>query len=315
MNGNDGVTDGGAPDPDLLPIEDVRLDAIGDSLSPRVRMLLASSPKIRDLFHGVGLNPFDREGQPQDCSSEGYDRRLLEALVKKGVDDPTELSAALNFRPDGEARKKGRNYIERCVADVLGSNESSGDAGPDFVVDRIVLFDQRPTRYELTIEGRIFKVTTAELMSRGKFAHRFADEVRRIPRLPGKKEWPDFVNALIARAERVEMPPEASLEPAKKESIERIIEGLHVGDDLTDLDAGKAFKPDAGPYAGVNTFKSRTVVKLLREEFPTADGGEVCTLLKELGYQSMQVGPKRTRVWGRTPENARAGEKNETPDA
>jgi hypothetical protein len=272
------------------------------------RILIGTQPKIRDLFHGVGKSPFDRNGAQQDGSSSGYDSSLLCALIKKGITDPAALAAVLWNRPDGVARKKGQDYIRRTVRKALGFM-SDKDTKPklDVTVERIRRFDQTPARYELTVDGKTITVGTADLLGRKKFMTIFMDHYARVPTLPDKDDWLTWVDDLLRRAELIPMPPEASEDPALRATIVATIDNLQEGEGLDGLDNDKVVVVPSGEHAGRSAFTLDAVLHRLKEDFPTVQRGDVSVHMRRLGITDAQItiDHRRRRVWLKRPEDAR----------
>lgn len=283
--------------PDEPPPAEIR---IGDAISEAVQELLGADKKLNALFMGQGKLPAKSDGSPADCSSSGYDASLVAALIRKGVTDPSELATTLQWRPDGKARRKGRAYIERTVNGALAHAVAEREPKMgDFEITRIVIFDQQPTEYEVTVEGKTFRIRTPDLISPGRFRTRLADVLRRAPLMPEK--WAEHLNPLLAAAERVQMPPEASYDPALAEAIEEAIDDLQVGEDDSQLREGKAWVVESGPLAGRKVFTTRTLLKRLKEEYGELTRGALCVHLRRLGYADEQLGTgTRPRVWGKS---------------
>jgi hypothetical protein len=285
-----------------------------ETIPPEIRTLLSTAPKIRDLFHGVGKDPVDRQGRRQDCSSSGYDASLLCALVKQGITAPDALATTLWNRPDGEARSKGLPYIERTVRRALGfMSDKEARSEPNVVVDHVRRFDQTPARYELTIEGKTLTLTTPALLSRSSFTVAFTDHFGRVPCLPEKADWHDWINGFLARAEVVPMPPEASENPAIRDAIGAIIDDLQDGEGLDGLDNDQSVLVPVGDHAGKQAFRLDAVLRRLKDDFPDVKRGDVGPHIRHLGFSDGQITIEggRRRVWFRPAEYARGG--NEQP--
>lgn len=296
----------------------VRIDhlEIGDSASARVQEIIRHDRKVSGLFLGQGKKPTDKRGNPVDCSSSGYDASLLSALITKGVTDPSELATAIAVRPDGGARGKGAAYIERTVRSALDfrkQQEEDSDRIVDFGVDQIRRFKQTPASYEFTIEGHVFRVTTPDLLAHKKFEIAFTDNVGRVPWINPKK-WRGFVNGLLARAEVVPMPPDASDDEALRDAILGHVDDLQAGEDLDDIDGGKMVTVMSGAFAGRMAFSQPTILRRLREDFPLVKRGDVCVHLERAGFEAVQLTTgKRRRVWLKPLKESCAGEPEATP--
>ncbi|MBK8172748.1 MAG: hypothetical protein IPK60_20755 [Sandaracinaceae bacterium] len=271
-----------------------------DQLHPPVAALIHQRKRISNCFNGKGKRAHGRDGRELDHSSSGYDFSLIVELAKAGVQDVSMLATALWNRPDRQAREKGHEYILRTVQSALELvSELEAEAANfavDFNVDRLRIFNSNPARYEFTVGSVCFTITSQQLRSPKGFAVAFMDAAHRIPLVPSKADvWAQLVNDWLAKAETVELPPDASFEPGMIEAIERIIAELVVGDCAEDLDHGKALRLADGQLG----LKASAVIRRLRDDYPSVDASDVARLLKKLGYGShtTTVGGKPVRLW------------------
>lgn len=281
--------------------------AVGSKQSPRVQALLDGSSRIRGLFLGTGKPDLGPDGRTRDTTSSGYDFSLVMALARKGITDPSELATAVWLRPDGAAAAKGRPYVGRTVqramervAAIAQQEADEAKAMLDFEVEAVRIFDCNPAQYELTVEGTPLRFTTGQLLSPRGFVRVFTDALKRVPCVPKETEdWSPIVNDWLARAERVEMPPEASDEPALREAVVRQVNDLPVGDAAEDLDHGKAVELDDKRRA----FKSDTLLRALKEDHPHLTRTQLCRVLRDLGYVSgsHRIGGEPVRSWACRP--------------
>jgi hypothetical protein len=279
----------------LLPTAADPAPAAG--LSARVRELIQRNRKVRDAYHGVGKPDVGKDGKPLDTSSSGYDFTLACELARAGVTDVGEIAAALTFRPDGHARTKGAAYARRTAERGAASLKESGGPQADFVVDAFRKFDSRPARYEAEIEGRVITFTTPELLKHGYWVIALTDALGRIPVLPEKDDFDAFVNGLLARAEVVAMPPEASDAEALREAIHTYVEAMPSDVDPTTLADGAAVELTDGAHAGCKAFKLNAMVDSLRDRFPLSRQ-DFTAALKAMGAVDLQLpGGRRQRVW------------------
>jgi hypothetical protein len=299
------------PEPD----EGSAKDIVGAELSERVRKIIESQPRIRNLFEGKGKPVIDEQGKRLDTTSSGYDYSFVYALAKKGVRDEAELATALWRRPDDAARTKGIDYVLRTVRRVLersapppgvqkpGAAATPDGDGIDFVVERVRIFDSDPRVYELTIAGVLISLSTSEILAPSRFRVRFVDALSRVPDLPSKAgAWRDLVNGWLTRAEVVEQPPEASATEMLREEILRAVGGLGLGETVADLDQAKALQHDGGLI-----FKTRTLLRLLKDAYGEVSAHVLCRHLRDLQFESKTVRIDGTvvRVWT-TPAAASA---------
>lgn len=293
------------PKPDPEPTTDDEIK-IHNQISARVLRLLETNSRLFALFHGTGKPAVDDSGKRLDTTASGYDYSIAVELAFKGVRDPSELATVLWRRPDDSARIKGLDYVKRTVRKALFRVENveqdkrqKAAASIDFTVDALEILQSDPALYKFTIESKTFTVTSKEIASRQLFATRFLDAVGRLPRLPpARGAWEDVINALLAKADRTAMPPEASDDAALRDDIERTIEQLAVGEDPVDLDSGKALTLENGKKG----FKTRALTRPLHEDYPDLKNNRICQVLRALGFESVtpQIGDKAVRVWVRS---------------
>ena len=252
-----------------------------------IQAVLDKHARLRALFEGRGKTELGDNGRPLDQSSSGYDFSVVLALIKKGITDPDLLANALCNRPDESAKSKGEQYIRRTVtkaqkrADHLGAELE--DLEVSFKVDHVRIFDSTPAIYEFRIEGKLLRVSSAQLRSPRSFAVRFMDVLQRIPRLPNKPdEWAEIVNRWLQGAETVKQPQEASEEFALRDAVVRAIDDLPLGEKPEDLDYGNAVLVEEGKRA----FKTDTLRKALADDWPKLTRHDLCRVLRDLGYDS-----------------------------
>jgi hypothetical protein len=286
--------------------------AIAEAISPRVQALIAFDPKVHGYYHGQGKREKDENGKQLDNSSSGYDFSFAMSLISNGVTDPPELGTAIWHRQDGGARTKGADYIARTVqrALALAAGSSKAATGPlGFTVGKVTIYTSNPPQYEFVIDGVVLKLTARDLQNRGAFGLRFLEALNRIPSLPKPAGWSPLVNSWLAKAEKVEQPPDASQDGALREAVERAIEGLSIGEAVEDLDRGQALRLEDERLG----FKTSAVLTALQSEPLDATRDAVCRVLKELGYASItfKFPTKAVRVWAR-PEHPEARAREES---
>jgi len=264
--------------------------------------------RIQRLFEGKGKPLAGRGGRQLDTTSSGYDYSVVLALAKAGIDDPEELATVLWCRPDDAARSKGESYIHRTIEraqaqakaerDSRSKHQRDTDEGFDFTVDRVIMFQCDPPKYELGIEGKVLTLrNTGQLLSPTSFRNRFVDVLGRVPSMPSNRAmWRKWVDDLLARAEKEEMPEEASGDGELRQQIAYIIGGLIVGENASDLDLGKCLIVN-----GERTFKSQTIFQGVREAGLKPKPADTCVQLRKLGYSSGtdRVGDDVVRAWRR----------------
>ena len=286
----------GEPSPEVGDLE------VGEELPQLVQALLLKKKRIGSLFNGEGKPEFSPGGGRLDNSSSGYDFSVLLALIRAGVRDPNDLATTLYHRPDGGAKKKGLGYISRTVRNALelsaAADEHLAGATLNFTVEEVAIYDCDPARYRLTIEGKELVLSSADLKGKGRFAVRFMDALHFAPTLPDdQKDWLSVVNGWLADAAEIAMPPEASEENALRTAVKHVIRDLPLGTTIDDLDRDMAV--DLGEEE--RGFKADAVLNRIQEKRPKVERGDVCRVLRDLGYASgtERVEGEAVRLWKR----------------
>lgn len=273
---------------------------IHEQMSVGVLALLDRHAGLRQIFDGKGKPAVGADGKELDCTSSGYDFSFALDLAKRGITDPSELATAIACRPDGAARGKGPEYIQRTVASALErAQRARGDTNSqptlDFKVERVRIFLSDKPTFELTVEGVPIRLSSAELKSPKSFSTKFMDALRRVPRLTKPGPWAKIVNGWLEDAETVELGDDASEEAALREGVSQAIEEMSVTEEASDLDRDMKAKTDTGKMG----FKANPLLRRLMEQHPELRRDQLCRVLKELGYESgtHRVGGKVVRLW------------------
>ncbi|MCH7662443.1 MAG: hypothetical protein IH859_01065 [Chloroflexi bacterium] len=175
------------------------------------------------------------------------------------------------------------------------SNEGYAAALVDFEVEHVRLFNSNPAIYELTIEGKPLRFTSAQLQSARTFVTRFLDALNRIPSIPRKpQDWAPIVNEWLKDPEVVEQPPDASEEYALCEAVQRAIADLPPGEEAEDLDHGKCLVLDE-----YRVFKTDALMRVLLDDRPKLRREELSRVLRDLGYvpRTRRMAGKVVRGW------------------
>jgi hypothetical protein len=279
--------------------------------------------KVAALFEGPGGRDLaelyvGRGKKGGDESTSGYDMSFAVKLVKKGITDADVLAQAIASRPNTKARDKGAKYIHATVTKALESAPAAkpkpsrpeptapvtraGEQGAlfavDFNVERVVIYASNPPVYEFTIDGKVLKLSGEELLRVARFELRFFEAFTRMTKLPAPKEkaaWRDLVNGWLAKAERVEQPPEASREYQLREAIEDFVADMQVGSEILDLDRDRALLTEDGRKA----FKTKTLMKALKANFRDLGGHSVTATLRAMGFDNARErwDGNQARVW------------------
>jgi len=267
---------------------------IGAQISPVVQRLL-ERPRLQAIFEGRGKPAMNGHGGRLDTTSSGYDASLALMLARAGIIDPSELATAVWHRPDDAARSKGQKYCARTAVWAIGivqrekteKQKSVADA-VDFSIDSIRVYTSNPPVYLITTGGVEIKLSTEQLLSPERFCLVYANAVRRIPRLPGKREqhvWRELVNGWMAQAKELEQPSEANETEWIRSEIKSLITRLPLGEEPDDLDAGKALADDEGH----RLVKAGPLLKPLHDLGVNLRPHELCAHLRACGFESKTV--------------------------
>lgn len=288
------------PPPDVVILE---------APTERVKALIDTNTRARNLFIGQGKPETDENGRVLDTTSSGYDLSFVMSLARRGIRDFSELANALWHRPDDAARTKGLSYITRTVRRALGlvperrkgAGKQAEEFQPNFTVEKVCTFDSNPPQIVLEIGGRKVILTVPELLSVSRFRTRFVEVLRWVPRLPRDPDtWETIVNGWLAEAEVIAQPPEASPEELVKAEIQRLIEDVAIGESIADLDRGLVVL-----HENVRLFKLSPLLRRLRQEFSDVTSPVLSRQLRDLGYgpRTIRIDDDSARVWGKLVSN------------
>jgi len=273
---------------------------LGAELSEKVQALLAKHARLANLFSGKGKTAIGEDGRRLDESGSGYDFSFTLSLARYGIHDPSELATALALRPDGGAKLKGSDYLSHTVGKVLQLIERTSKNGHAAIkMDRMVIYKADPPYFEATMQGVTFKLESKDISTPAAFRLRFLEAGHRMLPVPNKRdEWDGLVNAWMASAEIVDLPPEASAEETLRSKIREVIEGLTLSEEAVDLERGAAFWHEE--YGKV--FKTKGLMAVMeRRKEPGATLRAVCSALDGLGYESallrLHGDDPPTRIW------------------
>jgi hypothetical protein len=130
-----------------------------------------------------------------------------------------------------------------------------------------------------------------------QFKKKVVSQLHRVPKLPerdAKYPWDHYVNEWLAKATIEHQPPEASTRELHKQEIASLLDNLAEGETPDDLERGNVLRID-----NRLVFKTRTVLRALRDSLGDLASHELCDLLRDLGCRSerLSLGGARMRVW------------------
>jgi hypothetical protein len=182
-----------------------------------------------------------------DTSPRGYDWATARHVLSAGGTDEDAISAVIT-RPDGHARELGLAYARSTVNRARGEDKPEKQAAPPVSIDRVVIYASRPPSYELHLGAVSVNVSMAVLLSRPRLKITLAEALSAIPELPPTKggAFEGWVNGLLATAETVEMPEDASTEAGMRNDVGHLIDGLPGGETAEEFERGAVLTDDHG---------------------------------------------------------------------
>jgi len=184
-----------------------------------------------------------------DTSPRGYDWVTAMHVIRAGGTDEDAISAVLT-RPDGHARELGRAYAQSTVTRAREQKDAKPEKqdAPPVAIDRVVIYASQPPSYELHLGAACVNVSAAVLLSRPRLKITLTETIAAVPELPATKggKFDAWINGLLATAERVEMPEDASTEAGMRNDVARLIDGLPGGETAEEFERGAVLTDDHG---------------------------------------------------------------------
>jgi len=235
-----------------------------------------------------------------DQSARGYDVTIAADIYGAGGDDNDARSAVLS-RPSGHALSMPAAYLDDVLRAARALKEPPKEDGADDLITRVVLYRTDPPTYELTVGGVMFATSAAVIVNRGRMLTRIVEATNTLPTLP-KKGYDRWVAALLARAEIIEQPEDASEEGGVMCDLAYMIQGLSQGDDVDAMERGCIYVTEEGAQC----LALRPFMQSVRTQMPQAGRSLVTRLLRRMGWEPVheRVGPekKQVRVWRRAAD-------------
>lgn len=157
----------------------------------------------------------------------------------------------------------------------------------------------RPRRYTFKVGDDTMVLTAAEVKSRGAFVLACLSYISKIPRLPKAADWEGWLADQVERAQREEVPEEATEDGDRKANVEEVLRLLVTGESFDDLMVGQRLVIDG--YAVVNFTALRAEVQ---RRVPSISAEELRDALHSLGWTPrppFRLKDKTARGW-RSPE-------------
>jgi len=211
----------------------------------------------------------------------------------------------MNKEPEMKKQTRTKKVSQACKNARAARLKSRKGVGPgtkksadelDFKLDRIIIYDSVPPCYELHIENKILRLTTAELLTPSKFRLIFTDHLHRVIRMPrkGEKRWEDHVDEMLARAEIVHQPDEASDRNFWNQTVKSVIDNLPSGDNREELEHGASVVID-----GKKAFTLKTVLNIVQKTIEAIAPNTLAVILHELNCvpDKRFIDGKQVRIW------------------
>lgn len=268
-------------------------------LTPFAAALLERVSRVKAHWQGRGKANGDQ-------SARGYDIAVaLDVFVAGGNED--DARSAVLSRPDGHAASMAPAYLADVLRAAISAKPPDREARKEAaaaerlreaigIVSRVVLYRTDPPTYELTVGGVTFDTTAAVLVNRGRMMTRIVEATNTIPDLP-KKGYGQWVAAVLAAAEIVEMPDDASEAGGIVAELSYMLEGMPPGEDIDDLERGCVYINDRGElHILLRAFAHSVAAAMPKLTRPT-----LCKMLRVLGWSDTQIrlggDQKQIRVW------------------
>lgn len=155
---------------------------------------LAENPELSKAWRGLLKNV-------TEC-----DRSVIVMLIQAGRGD-SEILDALRWRPiryhiDGADPQLVRQ-MAALAKEIRAERERIARS---VVVQKVVIYDGDPPRYEVTVQGRQVTLTSQEMLSPALFRRRVMELCHILPDVPRKQsEWDEMVRGWLETAEHREV--------------------------------------------------------------------------------------------------------------
>ncbi len=134
------------------------------------------------------------------------DRTVIQRLIKADRSD-TDILDALRWRPIRYATPSDDQQLIRQMADLADEvRQERQRAARAVVVEKLVIYDGDPPRYQCTIQGREVTLTSQEMLSPVLFRRRAMELCHVLLDVPRKlSEWDEMVREWLEAAEHREV--------------------------------------------------------------------------------------------------------------
>lgn len=261
--------------------------ALSSALPPRFASYALTNTQAAAAYRGAGR---------KDATAEEHDQATASHALKAGLSDE-EVVATVMSRPDGHAAGRGQDYAE-SVLQMARDKAKPASRPATMMVDRIEIQASKPPIYTLHIGEAAVRVTSAELMNRGRLSTAIMEAIHRIPTLPPTKgdEYQLWVNDMLDQATVVQVGEDADIDYGEREDIQHIIETMAQCDDADRMPDGLLYTTDEGPEAEMIL---RAFMERLRGTMPAMTRPTLVRHLRALGWTDTTrvIQGKKQRVW------------------
>lgn len=116
-----------------------------------------------------------------------------------------------------------------CIQRKYGVGSANSDTF-DVTFDSITKYEGEPPTYYAQVNGKRFKCAAVDLLQQSRFAMLCVEAIDYMPRLMKKDAWRKMINELLANAERVEVPEDATPSGQLKYLLGQFIESTEARD-------------------------------------------------------------------------------------
>lgn len=267
---------------------------VAPTLPDTVRILLASDYELARLYVGKGK----RNG---DTSDVGYDAVILERLLRAEVTTPADLVTSCAHRPcyqwAGMAPEDQARLVKRLSRQADAAIKSYRDKEAKQVkIDRLIKYETKPPTYEVVTRGVTFAVTASEILSTKAFGQRYFEALNLTFEAPKPAEWRAQIDALMAAADYVTLPPEASAQGLLETRFLDRLERTPLDEDQSPDSLARGLLVEVG---GEYYLSHKPTLDALRSEVPDLTTSDFSHMLRRVGCTPSLIrwAGKQVRAW------------------